>query len=80
MESFLMGKINKSKLEEAALLRLEDPVEFGKPVIQVAFSFICLKCGRHSHALCAQSEEARSGIASAGWTLSGTPSLWGTLS
>ena len=60
MESFFMGKISKSKLEEAAPLRFESPVEFGKPVIQVASSFICLKCGLRSQALHAQLEEAKS--------------------
>lgn len=38
-------------LEEEALLRFENTTEFGEPVVQVAFSFICLKYGFHSQTL-----------------------------
>lgn len=37
--------------KEAAPLRFENPVEFGKPVVQVIFSFIYLKYGLHKQTL-----------------------------
>lgn len=65
-------------LPQAALLRFENPTEFGKPVFLIDFPFICLKDGLHSQAFYlsyAQLEEVMSWNTSVGFGCLSEPLL-----